>query len=182
MYYRIAIRREGDNRGESPLWKWYSTILGSLNSVLFFFHYYRVLPLERLRVFSSSSREELQEQLMAENNGRGSNSVPAVQFLRERFNPVPAKTAEVSAPQARERRETATISSATNRSIIGGSTGVHAPVEKGMHVLERRREETEGGVGSDHDLPYSFALPGSWPEVCAWMRLLASIERGEIQP
>lgn len=62
MYYRIAIRREGDNPGESPPWKWYSTVLGSLNSVLFFFNYYRVLPLERLRVFSSSSREELREQ------------------------------------------------------------------------------------------------------------------------
>jgi hypothetical protein len=30
MYYRIAIRREGDNPGEWPPWKWYSTVLGSL--------------------------------------------------------------------------------------------------------------------------------------------------------
>ena len=67
MYYRIAIRREGDNQGESPPWKWYSTVLGSLNSVLFFFHYYRMLPLDRLRVFSASSHEELNEQLMCEN-------------------------------------------------------------------------------------------------------------------
>jgi hypothetical protein len=51
-----------------------------------------------------------------------------------------------------------------------------------MHVLEMRREETECGAGSDHDLPYIFTLPGSWPQVRAWMRLLASIQRGEIQP
>lgn len=180
MFYRIAIRREGDNRGESPLWKWYSTVLGSLNSVLFFFHYYHGLPLDRLRVFSSSSREELKEQLMGENNGLGSNSVPAVQFLRERFSPVPEETAGVSAHQIREQREPATISSATKRSCNECSTG--AQVEKSMSVLERRRGETEWGAGSDHDLPYSFTLPDSWPQVRAWMRLLASIQRGEIQP
>ncbi len=40
----------------------FSVIENTLNSVLFCFNYYRVLPLERLRVFSSSSREELREQ------------------------------------------------------------------------------------------------------------------------
>ena len=28
MYYRIAIRREGDHQGQSHLWKWYSTAYG----------------------------------------------------------------------------------------------------------------------------------------------------------
>src|SRR5215831_7174853 len=102
MYYRIAIRREGDHHHQSPLWKWYSTVLGSRHSVLFFFQYYRVLPLDRLRVFAASSREELQEQLLGENRGLGSNSVPAGQFLRERFNPVREMTAEASEHQTRE--------------------------------------------------------------------------------
>jgi hypothetical protein len=180
MYYRIAIQPAGDDhRGQSPLWKWYSTTLGSLNSVLFFFHYYRVLPLERLRVFSSSTREELKEQLLYENNGLGSNSVPAIQFLREQSNPVTGKTAEVPAHLT---RAPATIGSATNRSCNGCSTGVPTPVEQGMSVLERRREEAEGGAGSDHDLPYLFTLPGSWTQVRAWTRLLARVQRGEIQP
>jgi len=182
MYYRLAIRRAGDHRGQVPLWKWYSTVLGSLNSVLFFFHYYRALPLARLRVFSSSSREELKEQLLCENTGLGSNSVPAVQFLHERFNPVPEKTAEGSAHPTGEQREPATIGSATSRSCNECSTGAHALVEKGMSVLERRRGETECGAGSDHDLPYSFTLPGSWPQVRAWIRLLARVQRGEVQP
>src|SRR5215472_7949493 len=112
MYYRIATQRERDQLGRLPGWQWYSTALSSLNSVLFFFHYYHALPLERLRVFSSSSREGLKEQLMCENNGLGSNSVPAVQFLRERFNPAPEKTAEVPAHQEREQREPAAIGSA----------------------------------------------------------------------
>ena len=182
MFYRIAIRREEDHRGQQPLWKWYSTTLGSLNSVLFFFHYYHVLPLDRLRVFSSSSREELIKQLLCENKGLGSNSVPAVHFLRERFNPVPEKTAEASTHQTKEQREPATIGNATNRSCNECSTGAHVLVEKGVHILERRWGETESGAGSDHDLPYIFTLPGSWPQVRAWIRLLVRVQRGEIQP
>ena len=182
MYYRIAIRREGDNHGDSPPWKWYSTVLGSLNSVLFFFHYYHALPLDRLRVFSSSSREDLKELLLSENNGFGSNSVPAVRFLREQFKPVPEKTAGVSAHQTREQRELTTLGRATQHSYNECSTGAHALIEKGMSVLERRRGETEGGAGSDHDLPYSFTLPDSWPQVRAWMRLLARVHAGELQP
>ena len=182
MFYRIAIRREGDHRGESPLWKWYSTVLGSLNSVLFFFHYYRVLPLDRLRVFSSSSREELKEQFIYENDGLGSNSVPAVQFLRERLIHVREMTPERSFHETREQREPATIGSATKRSCNECSTGAHALAEKGIRVLERRRGEVEYGAGSDHDLPYIFTLPGSWPQVRAWMGLLARVHRGELQP
>jgi len=182
MYYRVAIRLEGGHQGRPPFWQWYSTALGSLNSVLFFFHYYHGLPLDRLRVFSSSSREELKEQLICENNGLGSNSVPAAQFLRERFNPVPEKAAEVSAHQTRERREPATIGSATKPLCHECSTEAYALVEKGMQALERRRGETECGAGSDHDLPYVFTLPDSWPQVRAWMRLLARVHTGELQP
>jgi len=182
MYYRVAIRQEGDHRDRLPPWQWYSTALSSLNSVLFFFHYYHGLPLDRLRVFSSSSREELKEQLICENKGLGSNSVPAVQFLRERFTPVPERIAEVPAGQTREQQEPATIGSVTNRSCNECSTGAHALVEKGMPLLERRRGEAECGEGSDHDLPYVFTLPDSWPQVRAWMRLLARVHAGELQP
>ena len=182
MYYRIAIRREGDNAGELPPWKWYSTVLGSLNSVLFFFNYYRVLPLERLRVFSSSSREELTEQLQSENNGLESNSVPAVQFLRMWSNAFSDSEEEIAEMLALQTREPASIGSSTGRLSHGSGAGAHIPAGKGISILDRRREETESGAGSDHDLPYHFALPCSWPQVRAWMCLLASIQRGEIQP
>jgi len=182
MFYRIAIRREEDHQGQSPLWKWYSTALGSLNAVLLFFQFYHALPLDRLRVFSSSSREELHEQLLSENNGLGSNSVPAAQFLRQQFTPVPKKTAEVSVHQTGEQRGPATISKASNLSCKECSTGTHTNVEKGINFLERRRVETECGAGSDHDLPYSFTLPGSWPQIRACMGLLARVNAGELLP
>jgi hypothetical protein len=182
MYYRIAIRREGDHQGQAPAWRWYSTALGSRNSVLFFFQYYRVLPLDRLCVFFSSSREELKEQLLSENTGLGSNSTPAAQFLRERFTPVPEKTAEVSTQQTRELREPVTIGNSTNHPCKECSTATYDLFEKGVSILERRREEMEYGAGSDHDLPYVFTLPSSWPQVSAWMRLLARVHTGELQP
>ena len=179
MYYRIAIRREGDHHDQQPLWKWYSTALGSLNSVLLFFQYYRALPLDRLRVFTSSSREELKEQLLCENAGFGSYSVPAIHFLRERFILAPEKPAEVS---AHPTREPASINRITKRYYTECSSGAHPLVEQGVSVLERRREETECGAGSDHDLPYNFTLPDSWPQVRAWMQLLMRVRAGELQP
>jgi hypothetical protein len=182
MYYRIAIRSDGDHKDQSPDWKWFSTALGSLNSVLLFFQYYRVLPLDRLCVFASSSRKELKEQLLRENTGLGSYSVPARQFWRERFIPAHEETAEVLVHPTRELREAVSIGNATKRSFSECSTGVHAQVLQGMSILERRREETECGAGGDLDLPYNFTLPDSWPQARAWMRLLARVRAGELQP
>jgi hypothetical protein len=50
---------------------------------------------------------------------------------------------------------------------------------RGMSVLERRQEELESGPGCDHDLPYSFSLPLSLPQVLAWVRLLTKVKHGE---
>jgi hypothetical protein len=88
-------------------------------------------------------------------------------------------TAEVSEHQ---RRELATIKRVTKRYYTECSSGAHPLVEKDVSVLERRREETECGAGSDHDLPYNFTLPDSWPQVSAWMRLLMRVRSGELQP
>ncbi len=96
MYYRVAIRREGDQRDRPPNWQWQSTILSSLQTLFQFLRLYRALPQDRLQVFSSSSREELNRQLMCENDGLGSNSVPAVHFLRERLIHVREMTPEGS--------------------------------------------------------------------------------------
>src|SRR5215472_4735621 len=79
MYYRVAIQVEAQ-----PTWQWKSTPLSSLNIVIRWLQYYRVLPLDRLRIFSSHEREELTEQLVRENQGLLSSSVPALQFLHER--------------------------------------------------------------------------------------------------
>ncbi len=51
-----------------------------------------------------------------------------------------------------------------------------------MSALERRREELESGHGSDHDIPYSFSLPLSLPQVLAWTTLLVMVQQGELHP
>ena len=80
MYYRVAIQLD-----PSALWQWRSTVLSSLNALLQFLRLYQALPQDRLRVFSSSSCEEMNEQLVRENTGLGSPSLTAAQFLQERM-------------------------------------------------------------------------------------------------
>lgn len=60
----------------------------------------------------------------------------------------------------------------------GGST----LESRSKSVLERRWEELETGPGGDHDLPYSFSLPLSLPQVLAWMTLLMKVQQGELHP
>src|SRR5215469_12114592 len=79
MYYSVAIQVEAQ-----PAWKWQSTALSSLNIVLQWLQVYRAFPQERLRIFSSPERAELNEQLARENQGRSSTSLPATQFLQAR--------------------------------------------------------------------------------------------------
>jgi hypothetical protein len=80
MYYRVAIQADA-----LPTWQWKSTTISSLNSLLQFLRRFHDLPQDHLRVFSSYSREELGEQLKRENNGLGSDSVTAAQFLQARM-------------------------------------------------------------------------------------------------
>ena len=79
MYYRVAIQVDA-----SPTWQWKSTTLSSLDPLFQFLRRYRNLQ-DHLRVFSSSSREEMGEPLVRENNGLGSHSVTAAQFMQERM-------------------------------------------------------------------------------------------------
>jgi hypothetical protein len=54
--------------------------------------------------------------------------------------------------------------------------------EKRISVLDQRRWELEMGAGGDHDLPYTFALPLSLPQTLAWIRLMAKVQRAELEP
>ena len=180
MYYRVAIRREGD-LDQSPLWKWFSTALWSLNAVLLFFQYYPMLPLERLRVFSSSERVGLAEQLEQENQGLATTSVTAEHFLSERML-LSSVVWSTSACEEGTERKRGSVTVISQQAVHEPSGEGSALGSRGMSVLERRREELDGGAGGDHDLPYSFSLPFSLPQVLAWMRLLTKVEHGELQP
>jgi hypothetical protein len=177
MYYRVAIQPKGSVR-----WQWKSTALSSLDTVIRFLRLYQALPPDRLRVFSSLLREELDSQLANENNGLGSHSVTAAQFLRKRLIYVQKVMPEMPGLQPCEQHQVALIGAATD-SLHERILGAHALDERSTSLLlERRRIEVEYGTASDHDLPYSFALPTSWPQILAWVRLLAKVHTGVLSP
>jgi hypothetical protein len=176
MFYRVAIQVDTSTR-----WRWSSTVLSSLDTVFRYLRLYYA-PLEHLLVFSSGSCEELDEQLAQENSGLGSNSVTAAQFLRERLIHVPETKSDVPVHEIRTHRETAAIGIAAKGWLNKYSAEALVSDEMYMGVLDSKRVEVECGTGSDHDLPYTFALPGSRPLVLAWVKILAKLQRGELHP
>jgi len=178
MYYRVAIQRQGDHLDRPPSWQWTSTALSSLETLVQFLRRYGALRLDHLRVFSSSSRESLHEQLVQENTGLGSPSVTAAHFLQERLIHSPEVTRGTPARKGGAyHAAVATQPSVNERSREGNGL-----FGRDMSALESRRLALELGPGGDHDVLYSFVLPPSMPQVLTWMRLLARIQRGELQP
>jgi hypothetical protein len=166
MYYRVAIQVDAQ-----PTWQWKSTKLSSLNILLHWLQYYRVLPHDRLRIFSSSSREELNEQLVRENQGLLSTSVPATQFLQERGIASREVGGQATTGGTRAIERTAPFAAVTELSLA----------ESSASPLDKRREELEHGAGGDHDLPYRFTLPTSMPQVLAWVKLLVKVQQRDLQ-
>src|SRR5260370_4909079 len=177
MYYRVAI--QGD---PSPLWQWKSTALSELSALFQFLRVYSALGHDCLRVFSSSSREEMNEHLMRENQGLESTSVTAAQFLQERLIGSPEMAWRTSTRGTRGNERTTSIAVVTEPSLGESSRGVNALDGRGMSPLDKRREELERGGGGDRDIPYQFTLPASMPQVLAWMKLLVRVQDGTLQP
>jgi hypothetical protein len=175
MYYRVAIQVDA-----APTWQWKSTVLSSLDMLFHFLRLFRTLPHDQLRVFSSSTREGLTEQLKQENQGLASTSVTAAQFLRERMLLPPTVVRSISEREGETERERGTVAVISQPAVTerGGKGGVLE--SRGISALERRREELESGPGGDHYLPRS--LPLSMPQVLAWMTLLARVQQGELHP
>ncbi len=167
MYYRVAIQVDA-----LPTWQWKSTALSSLNILLQWLQYYRMLPRDRLRIFSSRSQENLNEQLMRENQGLGSPSVPAIQFLQERR----------IAPQGVGCAESTSETRANDHMVSVAAFTKPSQCESSASPLDKRREELERGAGGDHDLPYRFTLPTSTPQVLAWLKLQVRVQQGDLQP
>ena len=176
MYYRVAIQVD-----PSANFQWKSTVLSELATLFQFLRLYRALPPDRLRVFSSSSCEEMNEQLVRENQGLASTSVTARQFLQERRLCSPGPAQGASAPGTQQHQQGSFIAVSTMVRLNESAIAVHILDERNMSSSERRQRELELGPGGDHDVPYNFVLPASMPPVLAWMRLLARIQRGELQ-
>lgn len=177
MSYRVAFRVDS-----SSTWRWKSTVLSSLDTLFRWLRLYGALPQECLLVFSSSSREGLEEQLAQENQGLGSNAVTAAQFLRERLIHPPEGMRSRSEREAGTKLEMVPIAVRIQHPLNERSRGVNTLGRRDMSSLERRRKDLESGAGGDHDLPYRFALPISTLQVLAWMKLLVSVQNGELHP
>ena len=177
MYYRLALRSKS-----APEWYWKSTVLTSLGAVLQLLRLYRALPHERLLVCSAPSRERLSEMLSRANDGLESGAVTAAQFLQERLIHPSVGTQSSSPWRRQEKQETTSVAVATHALLTEGGLAVMDSDAAVGNALEQRRRTLEEGAGGDHDAPYAFALPQSLPQVLAWVRLLARIQRGELQP
>jgi hypothetical protein len=165
MYYRVAIQLD-----TQPTWKWKSTALSSLNTLFHWLQYYRVLPHDRLRIFSSSSQEALNEQIVRENQGLLSTSTMATQFLQERLLAPQEVMREGSANKTRGNERAVSIATLTESSLA----------ESSRSPLEKRRDELERGAGGDHDFPYRFTSPASMPQFLAWVKLLVRVQQGDL--
>jgi hypothetical protein len=176
MYYRVAIQME-----PSPLWQWKSTVLSSLDTLFQFLRLHQALPQDHVRVFSSSSQEGLKEQFVQENNGVGSNSVTAAQFLQERMLRSTHVTEDMLERKEgmQENQMRASIAVTTNTWLNESNKAAGVLHERTMSSIDMRRLEVELGVGGDHDVPYAFALPPSMPQVLTWMRLLSRVYCGD---
>ena len=177
MYYRVAIRPTNESA-----WQWKSTILTSLATLFRFLQLYDAISQDRLRVFSSCSREQMDEMLARENSGLASRSVMAEQFLHERGISSRGMKLERAAAGTQEQQGMKPIAVTTSSSLSERSTGAHFLEEKSLSSLERRRLELEMGIGGDHDSPYSFSLPSSMPQALAWVKLLTKVQCGVLQP
>ena len=201
-YYRLAVQDHQTTR-----WSWKTTAVTSLKAVFQLLRSYSaLLPQGCIRVFTSSSKEELHELLSRENNGLASGSVTAAQFLRERNLVVPERaqsaseqrlSAQTAPPAASvatwakdvwEQHATMRTAQAAQPGATVGTTSflresittTGAPSSLGMSLLDKKRLELELGPGGDHDIPYHFTLPISMPQRLAWTRLLTRVQVGEL--
>src|SRR5712692_9421972 len=120
MYYRIAIQRGRDQLARPSTWQWKSTALSSLQGLFQVLRLYGALPQEHPRVFSSPSREGLEEQFRQENSGLGSASVTAAQFLQERMIQARAVTS-AGGLQGHEGTTSIAVSTSTRLDERGGA-------------------------------------------------------------
>ena len=177
MYYRVAIQVDA-----LSTWRWKSMALSSLDVVFQWLRLYHALPQDRLRVFSSCSREGMNEQLVRVNQGLESTSVTAAQFLKERMFGSSAVVWGATAGGTQGNERATSIAVVTEPPLGEGDREAQPLAERGVSFLEQRRVELERGAGGDHDCPYRFTLPLSIPQVLAWMKLLVRFQHGDLQP
>jgi hypothetical protein len=142
MYYRVATQRKEGQRDRTASWQWTSTPLSSLQTLIQFLRRYGDLQLDHLRVFSSSTREGLAEQLEQENKGCGYPSVMAAHFLQERLIHLPQVRWGTPKREGGACQQMAALAVATQPSVNESSRQANDLVGWGMSSLETARART----------------------------------------
>ncbi len=75
IYYRVALQGK-----QSATWRWKSSTLTSLDGVLGLLNLYRCVPREHIRVFLSSSTEQMDAMLSRANQGLLSTAITVDQL------------------------------------------------------------------------------------------------------
>ena len=75
IYYRVALRGS-----QAATWRWKSSTLTSLDGVLGLLNLYRCVPREHIRVFLSSTNEQMDEMLSRANQGLFSTAITVDQL------------------------------------------------------------------------------------------------------
>lgn len=176
MYYRIAIQRSA-----SPIWQWESRVITSLDVLFRVLRLYRTMPRDHTRVFFSSSVECLDEMLAHENQGLASNSITAEELFNGSKH-IPTCEMQQFESVCGPDQGMGTAVTSLPAAHMWQMQGQHVPDEERTNAVEMRRLAVEFESGTDHDIPYTFTLPGSLPQVLAWARLLARVQRGELEP
>lgn len=176
--YRVAWKRN-----DIALWQWKSTKLGTLHAVFGFLRLYHMIPVERMRVFSSFSLEDLGEQLREENEREAlliAGKTQHEQHIEETTTLTDDREkTETLEEQRCEEQEVFVARLATSLN----KNGVHTALfNSSMDASGQKRLAYELGAGGDHDVPYVYTLPESVPLRLAWTRLLGKVQRGELEP
>jgi hypothetical protein len=156
-------------------------VLVSLDAVFGFIKLHHMVTRELLRVFFSSSVEYLNEMLDRENQGLRSNSLTVAQLFngKGRIDQLEMQRFE-STCDLHPSLGTAMVSLLTAH--LWHLHGQHVPGEESTNEQEMRRLALEMNGSADHDTAYHFSLPAALPQLPAWTRLLARVQRGELEP
>ena len=192
IYFRVAIRMD-----QSSQWGWKSSMLNTPGTLFDFLNMYDRIPKNRLRVFFATSRDFMNAMLEQENKGLLSNSITVEEFLNrgKRIDGQYIKQLEFELG-LQVSKELITRSAITRKlgdehlsmqATSSFESANYATPEARGDNQERNlsglmQEELEWSRGGDYDTPYSFALPVFMPQALAWTRLLAKVQRGELEP
>ena len=86
MYFRVAFRTEASDTatGQMVLWRWRSTLLTSPHALFTLLRVYQMVPREHIRIFFTSSEDEMEQMLIRQNEGQLTCSLTAEQLVINR--------------------------------------------------------------------------------------------------